>query len=85
MFLARKHRRIGRMESVGAVGTLRGTSPGLGRATIRAIVKDKAEIALLPGPGKGIRALMDRFPELGPRVNRISGAEATMQTVAQIP
>jgi short-subunit dehydrogenase len=52
-------------------------------ATVRAIVKDKAEIALLPGPGKAMRAVMDRFPGLGPRINRISGAEASMHTVAQ--
>ena len=53
------------------------------RATVRAIRKDKAEIVLLPGPGKGLRAGMDRFPGLGPRMNRVSGAEATMRTVAE--
>ena len=30
-----------------------------------------------------MRALMDRFPGVGPWMNRISGAEASMQTVAQ--
>ena len=53
----------------------------VGRATVKAIAKDKAEVALLPGPGKAIRALIDRFPGLGPRLNRVSGAEATMRTV----
>lgn len=53
------------------------------KATVRAIVKDKAEIALLPGPGKAMRAVMDRFPGLGPSMNRISGAEASMRTVTE--
>lgn len=55
----------------------------VGKATVRAIRKDKAEIALLPGPGKPMRALMDRFPGLGPSMNRISGTEATMRSVAE--
>ena len=55
----------------------------IGKATIRAITKDKAEIALLPGPGKAMRAIMDRFPGLGPSMNRISGAEDSMRTVTE--
>ncbi len=55
----------------------------VGKATIHAITRDKAEIALLPGPGKAIRVLIDRFPGLGPRMNRVSGAEATMRTVTE--
>ena len=55
----------------------------IGKATIRAITRDKAEIALLPGPGKTMRAIMDRFPGLGPSMNRISGAEAAMRTVTE--
>ena len=54
----------------------------VGKATVRAIVNDKAEIALVPGPGKMIRAIMDRFPGLGPAMNRAAGAEKTMITVA---
>ena len=55
----------------------------IGQATVRAITRDKAEIALLPGPGKAMRAVMDRFPGLGPSMNRISGAEASMRAVAE--
>jgi short-subunit dehydrogenase len=54
----------------------------VGKATVRAIVKDKAEIAVLPGPGKMVRAIMDRFPGLGPAMNRATGAEKTMVKVA---
>jgi short-subunit dehydrogenase len=53
----------------------------VGKATVRAIVKDKAEIVVLPGPGKMIRAIMDRFPGLGPAMNRATGAEKTMVRV----
>jgi short-subunit dehydrogenase len=53
------------------------------RAAVRGVVRDRAEIAVLPGPGRTTRALMDRFPGMGPRLNRISGAEKTMRTVAE--
>lgn len=55
----------------------------VGAATVKAISRDKAELVLMPGPGKAMRALMDRLPGFGPRINRLSGAEATMRTVAE--
>lgn len=55
----------------------------IARQTVRAIRSDKAELALLPGPGKLLRALMDRFPALGPAMNTATGTNKTMQTVAQ--
>jgi short-subunit dehydrogenase len=54
----------------------------VGKATVRAIARNKAELVVLPGPGRMIRAVMDRFPGLGPAMNRATGAEKTMQTVA---
>jgi short-subunit dehydrogenase len=55
----------------------------IAKLTVRAIRRDKAEMAVLPGPGKFLRALMDRFPGLGPAMNRVSGATRTMATVAE--
>jgi len=55
----------------------------VGRATVRAIVKDKAELAVLPGPGRLLRAIMDRFPAMGPAMNRATGTSRTMLTVAE--
>jgi short-subunit dehydrogenase len=55
----------------------------VGKAVVRAIVRDKAELAILPGPGKLLRALMDRFPGIGPAMNRIAGVDETMSTVAE--
>ncbi|HET6965582.1 MAG TPA: SDR family NAD(P)-dependent oxidoreductase [Acidimicrobiales bacterium] len=54
----------------------------IGRATVKAVRKDKAELVLVPGPGKALRAMMDRFPGLGPAMNRAGGAEKTMRAVA---
>ena len=36
------------------------------RAVVRAIEKDKAELVVMPGPGRLLKALMDFFPGLGP-------------------
>jgi short-subunit dehydrogenase len=55
----------------------------IGKLTVRAIRSDKAELAILPGPGKALRALMDRFPGLGPAMNRATGTAKTMATVAE--
>jgi short-subunit dehydrogenase len=58
-------------------------SPGqVAKLAVRAIRRDKAELAVLPGPGKFLRALMDRFPGLGPATNRASGTNKTMAQVA---
>jgi short-subunit dehydrogenase len=51
--------------------------------TVKAIRRDKRELAVLPGPGKFLRALMDRFPGLGPALNRATGTSQTMRTVAE--
>lgn len=53
------------------------------RATVRAIVADRAEIAVVPGPGRTLRAVMDRFPGTGPALNRLTGTDKTMDTVAE--
>ena len=55
----------------------------IARHTVRAIRSDKPELAVLPGPGKLLRALMDRFPALGPAMNAATGTNKTMQTVAE--
>jgi short-subunit dehydrogenase len=58
------------------------TGTAVGKATVRAIRKDKAELAVLPGPGRTLRAVLDRFPILGPAMNRATGVQKTMQTIA---
>src|SRR6516164_1513860 len=51
-------------------------------ATVRAIVTPKPEMVVSVGPGRVLKALMDYFPGLGPRINRLSGADKLMSAVA---
>ena len=61
------------------------TSPAraVGKAVIAAIAKDRAEIVVMPGPGRLLKALMDLFPSLGPAMNEAAGANATMRRVIE--
>jgi short-subunit dehydrogenase len=60
-----------------------GTSPAaaVAEAVLQAILKDKAEIVVMPGPGRLLKAVMDLFPGLGPAMNRAAGASKTMDRV----
>ena len=58
------------------------TPEKVAKAVVRAIEKDKAEIVVMPGPGRLLKALMDLFPGLGPAMNRVSGGEKFMGIVA---
>ena len=54
------------------------------RAVVRAVKKDRAELVVMPGPGRLMRAIMDYFPALGPAVNRAAGANTTVQKVIEL-
>ena len=54
------------------------------RAVIKAVAKDRAELVVMPGPGRLLRAIMDYFPALGPALNRAAGASATMQKIIEM-
>src|SRR5207244_2216854 len=58
------------------------TPEKVAKTVVRAIEKDKAEIVLMPGPGRLLKALMDLYPGFGPTMNRISGGEKVMSLVA---
>jgi short-subunit dehydrogenase len=53
-------------------------------AVIKAVAKDKAELVVMPGPGRLLRAIMDYFPALGPALNRAAGASTTMQKIIEL-
>ena len=55
----------------------------VGRAVVTAIERDKAEIVVMPGPGRLIKALMDLWPWLGPAMNRAVGADKTMRAIVE--
>lgn len=63
-----------------------GTSPAsaVAKAVLAAIQHDRAEIVVMPGPGRFIKALMDLFPGLGPAMNQAAGANATMRSVIEL-
>jgi short-subunit dehydrogenase len=52
-------------------------------ATVRAIVKDKAELVVMPGPSRMLRAIMDRFPGIGPAMNHAAGIDRMMLNIAE--
>jgi short-subunit dehydrogenase len=52
------------------------------RAVLRAIDRDRAEVVVMRGPGRLMKGLMDLFPGVGARMNRVSGAQHTMDVVA---
>lgn len=56
----------------------------VGRAVVNVVRKDRAEMVVMPGPGRLLRAVMDYFPGLGPAVNRAAGATATMQKIIEL-
>ena len=58
------------------------TPEKVAKAVVLAIEKDKAEIVVMPGPGRLLKALMDLFPGFGPAMNRISGGEKFTGLVA---
>ena len=53
------------------------------RAVIKAVTKDRAELVIMPGPGRLLRAVMDYFPALGPALNRAAGATTTMRKIIE--
>ena len=53
------------------------------RAVTKAVTKDRAELIIMPGPGRLLRAVMDYFPALGPALNRVAGATTTMQKIME--
>jgi short-subunit dehydrogenase len=54
------------------------------RAVVKAVKKDRAELVIMPGPGRLLRAVMDYFPGLGTAVNRATGAGATMRKIIEL-
>ena len=53
------------------------------RAVVKAVKRDRAELVIMPGPGRLMRAVMDYFPGLGPALNRAAGASSTMRKIIE--
>ncbi|HEY1421575.1 MAG TPA: SDR family NAD(P)-dependent oxidoreductase [Candidatus Dormibacteraeota bacterium] len=72
-------------DEVGLAMSGMGTSPArsVGRAVLSAIREDRAEIVVMPGPGRLMKALMDLFPSMGSAMNRMLRADQTMRRVIE--
>ena len=55
----------------------------VGRKVVLAIRRDAAEIVVMPGPGRLLKAVMDLFPGFGPWINRSSGAANSLRKVIE--
>ena len=54
------------------------------QAVLKSIRRDKAELVVMPGPGRLIRTLMTFFPGMGPAMNQMTGSNQTMKQVADL-
>ena len=54
------------------------------KAVIKAVRNDRAELIVMPGPGRFLRAVMDYFPGLGPAMNRAAGADASIKKIMEL-
>lgn len=52
------------------------------RAVVKGIRRDKAEIVIMPGPGRLMKALLGLFPGMGPLMNQMGGVTPLMQQIA---
>jgi short-subunit dehydrogenase len=52
------------------------------KAVVKVLRSDKAELVIMPGPGRLMRAQMALFPGMGPMMNRRAGVTARMKQVA---
>jgi len=52
------------------------------QAVLKSIRRDKAEIVVMPGPGRLMRALMTLFPGMGSAMNQMTGSTSVMKQVA---
>jgi short-subunit dehydrogenase len=52
------------------------------KAVVKSISSDKAEMVIMPGPGRLMRAQMALFPGMGPMMNRRAGVTSRMKQIA---
>lgn len=51
-------------------------------AVLKSIRRDKAEIVIMPGPGRLMKALLDLFPGMGQMMNQMGGVTPLMKQIA---
>jgi short-subunit dehydrogenase len=51
------------------------------QAVLKSIRRDQAELVIMPGPGRLMRALMTLFPGMGPTMNQMTGGTRVIKQV----
>jgi short-subunit dehydrogenase len=51
-------------------------------AVLKSIKRDKAEMVIMPGPGRLMKALLDLFPGMGQMMNQMGGVTPLMKQIA---
>ena len=70
-------------QRMSAMGKASMSSPeAVAQAVLKSLRRDKAEIVVMPGPGRFMRALMTLFPGMGPAMNEMTGSTRVMKQVA---
>ena len=59
------------------------TADDVARAVVRAIQRDRAEIVVMPGAGRLMKAVLDFFPTLGARMNAMTGSDDVVRQVVE--
>jgi short-subunit dehydrogenase len=54
------------------------------QAVVKAVLNDRIELVVMPGPARLLRAILDYYPRLGPAMNKAAGASTTMQRIIQM-
>ena len=52
------------------------------KAVVKSIKRDKAEIVIMPGPGRLMKTLMDLLPGMGQMMNQLGGVTPLMKQIA---
>ena len=70
-------------QRMSAMGKVSMSPPeAVAQAVLKSIRRDKAEVVVMPGPGRLMRALMTLFPGMGPIMNQMTGSTYVMKQVA---
>ena len=59
------------------------SAEAVARAVVKAVKKDRMQLAVMPGQGRLLRAVMDYLPGPGPALNRAARATTTRRKILE--
>lgn len=60
------------------------SAAAVAKGVVKVLKADKPELVIMPGPGRLLKAQLDFFPEMGPRMNQRGGVTSRMKQVADL-